>query len=163
MSTIYKIVFLALFIAAFGSQAAYASSCYSMREAEAEQGIRIHSELMVIGLNCQHIYKSGSKNLYRAYREFTAEHADLIERYEAILLDHYRTTGHNRPKKKLDKLRTHYANKVARDAARMQTDRFCRKYASRITRVSDYTRSDIRQWASTFYSDDPVTKPICNY
>lgn len=143
-------------------QTAWAGSCYNMREAEAEQGIRIHSELMVIGLNCQHIYKSHGKNLYRAYREFTNEHADLISQYETTLLDHYRSAGHNRPEKKLDNLRTRYANKIADDAARMQINRFCSKYAPRIPRVADYTRSDIRQWASTFYSKDPVTKPICN-
>ena len=34
-----------------------AQKCYSAAEAEADQGIRIHSELMVIGLNCQVIGK----------------------------------------------------------------------------------------------------------
>ena len=33
--------------------------CYTHEEAEAEQGIRIHSELMVIALNCQHMTPHG--------------------------------------------------------------------------------------------------------
>jgi hypothetical protein len=159
-----KILGLSFLMAVLVNHAALASSCYSMREAEAEQGIRIHSELMVIGLNCQHIYKSRGKNLYRAYREFTSEHADLISYYEQVLLEHYRNSakGSRSSQKKLDKLRTHYANKIADDAARMQINRFCAKYAPRISRVAEYTRQDIREWASTFYSQNPVTKPICN-
>ena len=31
---------------------AFAGGCYTAREVEAEQAIRIHSELMVIGLTC---------------------------------------------------------------------------------------------------------------
>ena len=54
-----------------------AASCYTMEEAEAEQGIRIHSELMVIGLNCQHMKFSDGTNLYLEYREFTKEHENL--------------------------------------------------------------------------------------
>ena len=146
----------------FSYQAAWAGACYTMREAEAEQGIRIHSELMVIGLNCQHIYESRGKNLYRAYREFTSEHADLFARYENILMDHYSSAGYTKPEKKLDRLRTDYANDIADNVARMQTKRFCAKYAPRIPRAVNYSRRDIRQWASTFYSDDPVSKPICS-
>ena len=37
------------------TEVVYAGACYSRKEAEAEQGIRIHSELMVIGLNCAHM------------------------------------------------------------------------------------------------------------
>ena len=162
MCKICKFVALVFLMALLPNGQALAGTCYSMREAEAEQGIRIHSELMVIGLNCQHIYKSRGKNLYRAYREFTAEHADLISQYEDILMDHYRRAGNNSPEKKLDSLRTRYANKIADDAAHMKINRFCSKYAPRIPRVSDYSRRDIRQWASTFYSKDPVTKPICS-
>ena len=58
-----------------------APACYTMPEAEAEQGIRIHSELMVIGLNCQHMYKSNGKNLYASYRSFTAENIKLFADY----------------------------------------------------------------------------------
>ena len=55
----------------------WAEACYSKQEAEAEQGIRIHSELMVIGLNCQHMASANGNNLYLEHRKFTQKHADL--------------------------------------------------------------------------------------
>ena len=67
----------------FGAQA----RCYSQAEAEAEQGIRIHSELMVIGLNCQHMGARHGQNLYPMYREFTARHGKLLAQYETLLMN----------------------------------------------------------------------------
>ena len=48
---VFTVIFaLALFLT---NTAAQAEACYSKAEYEAEQGIKIHSELMVIGLTCQ--------------------------------------------------------------------------------------------------------------
>ena len=60
----------------FSSQSVFAS-CYSSKEAEAEQGIRIHSELMVIGLNCGICVES---LVYRSVvaLTFTVKHTDKI-------------------------------------------------------------------------------------
>ena len=72
---------------------AFAAGCYSPVQAEAEQGIRIHSELMVIGLNCQHMTPSGWKNFYAQYRELTARNADLFAEYENILIEYFSQSG----------------------------------------------------------------------
>ena len=37
------------------------AKCYTSKEVEAEQGVRILSELMVIGLNCQHLTPKGQE------------------------------------------------------------------------------------------------------
>ena len=50
---------------------AEAAGCYSAVESEAEQGIRIHSELMVIGLNCAHMADADGNNLYVQHSKFT--------------------------------------------------------------------------------------------
>lgn len=50
-----KYFMLAFILLGLTSASSFAASCYRAGEAEAEQGIRIHSELMVIGLNCQHM------------------------------------------------------------------------------------------------------------
>ena len=39
------------------------SACYTKDEAIAEQAVRIHSELMVIGLNRHHMTPAGQTNL----------------------------------------------------------------------------------------------------
>ena len=142
---------------------AYASSCYSHEEAEAEQGIRIHSELMVIGLNCQHMKFKDGTNLYLEYRKFTNEHSDLFSAYEQILMEYYRRQGHSDPEATINTTRTQIANKISKDAATMRPDLFCNRYAGRLLKVINFSKSDIKAWASTFYKSHPVSNPICEH
>ena len=141
---------------------ASAGGCYSNAEAEAEQGIRIHSELMVIGLNCQAIGARHGLNLYGDYQRFTVDHATVIQQYEKIMLKHFAKYGGGKPEAQLNKLRTDFANKISKDAANLRPDVFCSKYAPRITKASDMDSNDLRKWASTFYPSHPVSKPLCD-
>lgn len=138
---------------------AYAQ-CYSQVEAEADQGIRIHSELMVIGLNCQAIGARHGMNLYGDYREFTAKNGDLFGKYEQILMKFYKKNNMD-PKSSLNTLRTNYANKISDLAAKARPDIFCAKNAQRITQTKDMSEMDVRKWASTFYEAYPVSYPQC--
>lgn len=142
--------------------AAMAGSCYSKAEAEAEQGIRIHSELMVIGLNCQHMGAREGMNLYSQYRQFTADHGDLFATYENILMRSFNSDGIAKPEKHLNTLRTKFANKISTDVAAMRPDVFCARYAPRITRAAEMNQTDVRTWATTFYESHPVSKPVCS-
>jgi hypothetical protein len=141
--------------------AVQAGSCYSKAEAEAEQGIRIHSELMVIGLNCQHMGAREGMNLYSQYRQFTADHGDLFATYEKILMRSFVNDGVAKPEKEMNALRTEFANKISTDVASMRPDVFCARYAPRIIRASEMNQTDVRTWASTFYESHPVSKPVC--
>ena len=143
------------------SNAAVAGSCYSKAEAEAEQGIRIHSELMVIGLNCQHMGAREGQNLYLQYRQFTSTHADLFAKYEQILMGHFKKNDSGKPEAKLNALRTGFANKISNDVASMRPDVFCSRYAPRITQASAMKHNDVRKWASTFHTSHPVSRPLC--
>ena len=138
-----------------------AKDCYSPVEAEAEQGIRIHSELMVIGLNCQHMGQRKGMNLYSTYRQFTADHADLFARYEEIILSRFKTDGVKKPEAALNTLRTSFANKISKDVAKMRPDIFCSRYAPRIVQAADMKHADLRKWAATIYESHPVSKPVC--
>ena len=158
MTRVFLSVLTIIFLAA---SPVYASSCYSQQEAEAEQGIRIHSELMVIGLNCQHMGVRKGDNLYLKYRQFTADHAELFAKYEQILLSHFLNLVTKKPEEKLNALRTNFANKISNDAAAMRPDVFCSRYAPRITKASEMKHNDLRKWASTFYESHPVSKPFC--
>ncbi len=139
-----------------------ADACYNQREAEAEQGIRIHSELMVIGLNCAHMADANGNNLYLEHKKFTAKHQDLFATYEDILMGYMRKNGHKNPEKSMHKLRTDFANKVSNDAAEMRPDIFCKTYAPRIERATRMDRKTIRKWAATPFPNHPVTHPICD-
>ena len=140
---------------------AHAEACYSKVEAEAEQGIRIHSELMVIGLNCQHMGQRAGMNLYGQYRQFTSEHSALFARYEQILMNYFKKNGGGKAVAQLNTLRTGFANKISNDAAAMRPDVFCSRYAPRITKASEMNRTDLRVWAATIHPSHPVSRPLC--
>lgn len=140
---------------------AKAEACYSKQEAEAEQGIRILSELMVIGLNCQHMTPEGDKNFYAQYLEFMGKHKDLFMDYEERLIDYYERSGVRNPEDSLNDLRTDLANKISMDAANMRPDIFCSRYVERLQKTARMDQNRIKKWASTFYPSHPVSKPIC--
>lgn len=160
MSLKNKVIFLLGCLFVFPQMAM--ASCYKPNEAEAEQGIRIHSELMVIGLNCQHMATANGKNLYAAYREFTALHGSLFGGYEDTLMTYFSKNGIGNPEAEINTLRTQFANKISRDAANMRPDLFCRQYSPRIVQAVAMSRDDIRNWAATIYPSHPVSKPLCS-
>ncbi|MCB1531354.1 MAG: hypothetical protein KDJ35_00655 [Alphaproteobacteria bacterium] len=157
---VFILTFLSVFLVCIGG-VAMAAECYSPAQAEADQGIRIHSELMVIGLNCQQIGARYGLNLYGQYREFTARHADLFGGYEDILLAFFKKRGDGKPEASLNTLRTKYANKISNDAAGMRPDIFCATYAPRVEAAHKMSREDLKKWAATIYPSHPVSYPLC--
>ena len=137
------------------------SGCYTQAEAIAEQGIRIHSELMVIGLNCQHLTPAGQKNLYQSYRDFTSRNSSIFADYENTLIGYFRRIGSSNPESQFNIMRTQFANKVSLDAARTRPDVFCSHYMPRIVKASTMSKGDIQKWAATFYPGHPASHPVC--
>lgn len=137
------------------------ASCYTQKEAEAEQALRIHSELMVIGLMCQTMRFKDGTNLYVKYRQFTAQHSALFEDYESTMINYYRRSGAANPERKLNDLRTLLANKISNDAAVMEPDQFCNRFVPRIFRAAQMSRGELAKWAGTIYPSHPVSQPIC--
>jgi hypothetical protein len=144
------------------SAPALANSCYSTKEAEAEQGLRIHSELMVIGLNCQHMTPRGWKNFYQEYREITARNKALFHQYEETLINHYSQSGAGNAERKIHTMRTNFANKISTNAAQMRPDVFCANFAPRIPKVAQMSQQELRQWAVSAAATQPQSKPVCN-
>lgn len=156
------VFFCAMFFLAASPALAKEKGCYSLSEAEAEQGIRIHSELMIIGLNCQHLTPADQKNYYEQYNDFTLKNEALLVRYEDILIGHFKNRGDKNPERSLHDMRTLFANKVAGDAAKMRPDIFCHRYSPRLVQADGMSSDDVRRWASTFFPTHPVSEPICN-
>lgn len=161
MKKFFAYLIILSFTPLFMSNSAFAS-CYTKSEAEAEQGIRIHSELMVIGLNCQHMGPGGKDNLYLKYRSWTKKHEAVFSGYEDTLMFHFSRSGIKNPEGELNELRTNFANKISLEAAKMRPDIFCNHYGERIKRADKLSTRQIKDWASTFYASHPVSKPICH-
>jgi hypothetical protein len=136
--------------------------CYTPEEAEAEQGIRIHSELMVIALNCQHMTPRGWKNFYQQYQEITARNANLIGGYENVLINYFALAGKPNPERAFHDMRTDFANKVSTDAARMRPDIFCSQYAQRLPKVDKMSMAELKNWAATASIQRPPSAPMCH-
>jgi len=142
------------------SNAAYAQSCYNGEQLEAEQGLRIHSELMVIALNCQHL--AHGANLYHQYEDFTRKNLSLISSYENTMRRFFAGEGSAKPEADLNNLRTMLANRISNEAVRLQPNVFCRAYGGRITQANQMDQTSFRLWAQTVFDSYPLTRPICS-
>ncbi len=156
-----KLLLTTIVAVLFTATTAHAAACYNKSEAEAEQGIRIHSELMVIGLNCQHMQFGDGTNLYVKYRDFTTKNADLFADYESKLMKYFERTGAANPEAKLNTMRTSFANKISLDSAEMKPHNFCNRYARRIFEVDRMSLAELRGWASTIHESHPLSHPVC--
>ena len=130
------------------------ASCYSQSEARAEQILRIHSELMVIGLNCQH--RANLVDPYRDYQNFTARFLHIIQNNENMLQTYFLRQGNNNPSRSVHDLRTNIANKISTDAA-ARPDGFCAVYGPRLAFARRIGQRELLQWAMKY----PVSKPLC--
>ena len=153
-----RVLLVAVFLI-FSISAAEAKTCYSPMEFESEQGLRIHSELMVIGLTCQKI--SGGKHLYGKYQAFTRKNQYLLEEYENTMLRFFKESGAASPNRSLHNLRTGLANEISNKAIRMNVGAFCHHYKSRIDQALSMNHDTIRRWARKQWPSQPPTRPLC--
>jgi hypothetical protein len=141
------------------AQGAQAAACYTSREVEAEQGLRIHSELMVIGLTC--LKTPGGQGLYAKYAEFTRNNQSLISGYEETMIDYYRAQGAQGAEKKLHTLRTKLANSISTHTVEMGTVSFCNRFSPRIDQALAMDQTTLRHWAQHVWPGTPVSQPLC--
>lgn len=151
------IILLSAFMIALPSWA-NAASCYNAAQLEAEQGLRIHSELMVIALNCTQI----QPGLNKQYENFTKANFGLIQGYEDTIKSVFRADGIADPEAEINGFRTQLANRIAGEAIRLQPNVFCRAYGDRIAQAINMPREKFRKWAKTVFPGYPLTRPVCD-
>lgn len=137
------------------------AKCYSAAEAEAEQAIRIHSELMVIGLNCQAMASRYGENPYGQYAQLTSRNAGLFANYEKTLINYFRDTGVPKPESSFNNLRTVFANRISQQVAAKRPDVFCAENIKRLSRVANMSEDELRAWAVSLSQQGATTQPIC--
>lgn len=154
-----KKLVIALGLVLLLSAPAVAAGCYTPREVEAEQAIRIHSELMVIGLTC--IRMPGGMNMYQQYQSFTQKNQALLASYEVDLIGYYQRAGYANPERQLHTLRTNMANQISEHAITMSTSTFCQSYGPRISKALAMDKAKFQRWAQHSYAGSPTSKPLC--
>lgn len=138
--------------------ASASSACYNMAEFEAEQGLRIHSELMVIGLTCAKM--PNGANLYSKYQSFTNKNKNLISMYENALITYFRKEGASNPEAQFHTLRTGLANRISQLAIGNVVG-FCNAFSPRLDAALGMDQEKIRRWAQQAWRDAPTSRPVC--
>lgn len=147
-----------LFLVTLFFTSAASAQCYNAEQLEAEQGLRIHSELMVIALNCQHL--AHGEQLFQEYEQFTRNNEGLIQGYENTMRGFFASEGKS-GETELNDFRTRLANRIAGEAVRLQPNVFCRAYSGRITQANAMPREKFRKWAQTVFPAYPLTRTVC--
>ena len=150
----YLIALLALFVPI----KANAASCYSAAEFEAEQGLRIHSELMVIGLTC--LKMPGGHALYGKYQSFTSRHQRLITGYEDTLISYFQRNGAPNAEGQFHTLRTGLANQISKHAIGNVVG-FCQAFAPRLDQALAMDQTKLKRWAQQVWPQSPTSRPVC--
>jgi hypothetical protein len=118
--------------------------CYSKAEFEAEQGIRFHTELMVIGLSCQAAAGQG-QDLFADYKRVTLALRDPIVAWERALIAHYKRSGAANPTRSLDNFRTAAANENAHRIAAVTVPVYCQTHIPVLKRALTLSAADARR------------------
>ncbi|HAU29640.1 MAG TPA: hypothetical protein DCW68_05970 [Rhodospirillaceae bacterium] len=148
-----KAVILVVALALSVSSLRAGERCPSMAHLEAEQALRLHSELMVIGLTCQKYYRQPS-DIYTEYQKFTAENANLLRQAENNLV---LRVGVER----FHALRTNIANDVSRRAAFMSPKAYCQANALFVGDLLALSSDGVRQYVARLAAGARQQVPAC--
>ncbi|MGY0781799.1 hypothetical protein ACW7BC_28255 [Azospirillum argentinense] len=145
------------------STATKPGACYSRAEHAAEQTIRMHTEMMVVGLTCQQV--NPDKKPFNLYQDFTVKNRSLISNSEASMIDHFRKKGGGNATRQFDMFRTELANEVSRRAAVIGTGLYCANFVDRSKAAMDLTADDLRVLTGDEKSAGLMhlsSKPLCD-
>jgi hypothetical protein len=135
------------------------SACYSAAEYDAEQAVRLHTELMVIGLTCNAI--EADRKLFAKYQQFTTKHRTSLMNWEKVLIGHFRQTDKGNPTRKFDDFRTVVANEIAQRSALLTPPVFCQSYSDIVDRALSLSDSDLKRYLSESKSGEIAIAPPC--
>jgi hypothetical protein len=101
---------------------------------QAEQLLRLHSELMVVAVTCRQ--GSEGQDLSEVYVSFTHKNIRALHKAEQTMIDYYEATAKGDPVENLDRLRTRLGNEAGQTAATMSAPKFCARYRDNIAEFS---------------------------
>ncbi len=136
------------------------TACFTAEQRQAEQWVRLHSELMVVAVTCRQ--DSYGQSLSDKYVSFTHKNIRALHKAEQTLISYYKSTSKRNPVERLDALRTRLGNEGAHKAAKMSAPEFCRLYRDDVTKFEAFTpqkmTAEIRSRTSTQPCGDAIKK-----
>lgn len=139
-----------------------APACYSRAEHAAEQTIRMHTEMMVVGLSCREVMPEHKP--FDLYQSFTVKNRATISGSEAALMKFFNKNGGNGTRQ-FDTFRTELANEISRRAATIGTANYCQTFVERSKVANDLNAAELKTLTS-----DPAnagimhlaSRPLCD-
>lgn len=118
------------------------NACYTPAQHAAEQLIRLHTEMMVIGLTCKDV--APAKAPFAKYQEFTVKNRSLISKAEGELASFLGKGNKAAGTRQFDMYRTEMANEISRRAAIIGTPLYCSTFVDRSQAATALSADDLR-------------------
>lgn len=150
----------ALILVSLSSPAFADGRCYSAKEMEAEQLLRLHSELMVITVTCKQ--SSTGRDLVRAYTGFTRNNIGQLHDAEQVLIEHYKTVYGGQGVSRLDTLRTKLANEFGQKIADVSAPVYCAQRRDKVIEMYDSPPVSLQRASLEAYADSANYEPVCD-
>ncbi|WP_044553509.1 hypothetical protein [Azospirillum lipoferum] len=120
-----------------------APACYNRAEHAAEQMMRLHTEMMVVGLTCRTVVPD--KKPFDLYQDFSIKNRALLSNSEASLISYYKRAGSGgNATRQFDMFRTELANEISRRASTIGIAQYCANFVDRSVAAKDLTPEDLR-------------------
>jgi len=139
------------------TQAAFADNCYTADQYRAEQAIRFHTNMMVVGLYCKAALQ---ENTYAVYQNFTHRNQNVIQKQESVLISYFKKQGG--AEKNFHTFRTDLANRASLQAGQ-GTMVFCHSLEQDYMRSKDMIPRDFQRWIEqvSLTEPQPSTQSLC--
>ncbi len=135
-------------------------ACYQTEQQQAEQWLRLHSELMVITVTCRQ--GADGQDLPASYGSFTKKNLSSLRQAEQTMLAFYKTTGKVDAVSKLDRLRTLLGNEIGQKVADMSAPEFCAIYRNKVVQLSDDNPVTVAQKVAAMPLSEHAYAPLCS-
>lgn len=136
-----------------------APACYSPTQLEAEQWLRLHSELMVITVTCRE--GSSGENLPAAYGDFTHKNIAVLHDAEQTMIAYYKAHGGGDATASLDRLRTKLGNEFGQKSADMSAPAFCAAYRDKVWQFDAASPVDVGNEVKRMEAEERSYVPSC--
>jgi len=151
---LFCLLFLGLCSPAFAG-----GQCYSSTEVQAEQLLRLHSELLVISLTCRQSSTGG--DLVKGYTGFTSKHITALHQAEETMKAFYEKAHKGKGTAELDRLRTRLANECGHEVVIESPNGYCASRRDKVVSLYDSPPDALYGYAARLYAGIPTAAPVC--
>lgn len=151
--------YIAAFLLFFFTTTAFAAPCYTPVQFRAEQAVRYHTQLMIVGMRCQRVL---SPTAYADYKTFTLRNQSVIRQQENQMIGFFKQTKKG-GERGFHTFRTDLANKISLQANGPGFMSFCKSNAAQLQQAKTMTPKEFQAWINKVDLKQPLSAyPVCS-